>query len=241
MNASETPWYEHLWERVAPAGEPVELPQAAVLVVLAVAAAVVLVPVLWLRLRLVVTLVHELGHAMIGLLAGRRFNGFVLNGDMSGHAVTTGPTRGFGRVATTWAGYPAPAVVGAVLVWLSVRGWAAPALTIALVLLLVSFVRVRSWLTALIMIIALGATGALWWFRDDELQAPILLAVGIVLVVGAWRHLAAVFAGGGPSSDPGVLAQLTRVPVWLWNASFALVCAGATLVVVLVLRELLPG
>ena len=77
-------------------------------------------------MRLAVTLVHELGHALVGLAVGRRFTGFVLRGDMSGHAVTVGPARGPGRVLSTWAGYPAPAVVGAALVWAAGRGWAAP-------------------------------------------------------------------------------------------------------------------
>ena len=67
-------------------------------------------------LRLGVTLVHELGHAFVGMLVGRRFTGFVLRGDMSGHAVTVGPPRGIGRLVTTWAGYPMPGVVALGLV-----------------------------------------------------------------------------------------------------------------------------
>src|SRR6476661_4004970 len=99
----------------------------AVTVALVAALLVVAVPAVWQVLRLAVTLVHELGHAMVGLAVGRRFTGFVLRGDMSGHTVTGGPTRGPGRVLSTWAGYPAPAVVGAALVWTAGRGWAAPA------------------------------------------------------------------------------------------------------------------
>src|SRR5699024_217250 len=67
----------------------------------------------WRVLRLVVTLVHELGHALVGVMAGRRLAGFVLRADMSGHAVTVGPAKGPGGGATTWAGYPAPAPPGA--------------------------------------------------------------------------------------------------------------------------------
>ena len=63
--------------------------------------------------------------------------GFVVRGDMSGHAVTVGPARGIGRIATTWAGYPAPAVVGAATVWVAGRGWAAPTLTAVMVVLVV--------------------------------------------------------------------------------------------------------
>ena len=200
----------------------------ALVVALTGAVLVVAIPPVWRVLRLAVTLVHELGHAVVGIAVGRRFTGFVLRGDMSGHAVTVGPSRGLGRVLSAWAGYPAPAVVGALLVWAAGRGWAAPVLTAMLAVLLLALVRVRSLLTALVMLVALGATGALWWWRDDSVQAQMLVGSGIVLLVGAWRHLGAVMAGRDRASDPAVLATLTHVPRALWNASFVLVCAGAS-------------
>ncbi len=193
---------------------------------------VVAVPPVWQVLRLVVTLVHELGHALVGLAVGRRFTGFVLRGDMSGHAVTVGPPRGLGRVLSTWAGYPAPAVVGAVLVWVAGRGWAAPVVTLVLGVLLVALVRVRSLLTAVVMVVAIGATAALWWWRDDGVQVQVLVGLGIVLVVGAWRHLASVVRSRDRGSDPAVLASLTHVPRVVWNGSFVVVCVAATLLAV---------
>ena len=159
-------------------------------VALVAAVLVVAVPPVWQVLRLAVTLVHELGHALVGLAVGRRFTGFVLRGDMSGHAVTVGPARGPGRVVSTWAGYPAPAVVGAALVWTAGRGWAAPGphrcCSSSAAWPSSGCVRCspRS-----VMLVALGATGALWWWRDDAVQAQVLVATGIVLLVGAWRHL----------------------------------------------------
>ena len=201
---------------------------------LVAAVLVVAVPPIWRVLRLAVTLVHELGHAVIGLAVGRRFTGFVLRGDMSGHAVTVGPARGAGRVVTTWAGYPAPAVVGAAMVWVAGRGWAAPVLTLVLAVLLIAALRVRSVLTALVMAVTIGAAGALWWWRDDALQAQVLMGLGLVLVAGGWRHLGAVLRTRDRSSDPAVLAAMTRVPKVLWTLSFVVVCTAAT---ALALRE----
>lgn len=224
-------WWNEVWTRVAPNEGAVVVTPTALVVVLVVAAIVVGVSPVWRVLRLGITLVHELGHAVVGMLCGRGFTGFVLRGDMSGHAVTVGPSRGLGRSLTTWAGYPAPAVVGAGLAWFAGIGWAAPALVVVLVVLLLALIRVRSFTTALVTLVALAGVAALWWWRDDELQAAVLLGAGVVLVVGAWRHLGAVFRGGGAESDPGVLARLTRVPAFLWNASFALVCLAASWVV----------
>lgn len=220
--------WEELRTRIVTAPGHVAMGAPAVTVAVVAAVLVVAVPPVWQVLRLAVTLVHELGHALVGLAVGRRFTGFVLRGDMSGHAVTVGPPRGVGRVISTWAGYPAPAVVGAVLVWTAGRGWAAPVLTVLLGIWLVALVRVRSLLTAVVMVVTIGATAALWWWRDDAVQAQVLVAAGIVLLVGAWRHLGAVTSSRTRTSDPAVLASLTHVPRVVWIGSFIVVCAAAT-------------
>jgi hypothetical protein len=229
--------WDEVGDRIVP-GQAVALAAPTVLTALAAALVVVGVAPVWQALRVVVTLVHELGHALVGIAVGRRFTGFVLRGDMSGHAVTVGPSRGAGRVLTTWAGYPAPAVLGAVLVWAAGRGWSAPMVSAGLVVLVVALLRARSALTAVVLLLALAADAALWWWRDDRLQATVLVALGVVLLVGAWRHLAAVRSSRDRASDPAVLAALTRVPRGLWTASFAVVCAAATVAAVRVLLDL---
>lgn len=219
---------DEIWGRVLPE-QGVALSGRPVLVVLALALLAVASRPTWQVLRLVVTLVHELGHAVVGVLAGRRFTGFVLRGDMSGHAVTVGPARGLGRSLTTWAGYPAPALVGATVVWLAVHGWTAPVLTAVLAVLVAVALRVRSLLTGLVVLIALVAAGALWWSAAGELQAQAVVGVGVVLIVGAWRHLGAVLSSRDRGvSDPAVLARLTRVPRGVWNATFVVVLAGCS-------------
>ena len=228
-------------ERAAPAPAAPPLDGWGLLVVLAVAAVATTWWPAWRVLRPAVTLVHELGHAVVGVAAGRRFTGFVLRSDMSGHAVTVGPPRGPGAVATTWAGYPAPAVLGGLLVWLALRGWSAPALTVLLVGLVLSLLYARSLLTGLVVVGVMTGVGALWWWRDDAVQTQMLTGVGLLLLVGAWRHLAAVVRGPSPTSDPAVLAASTRVPAGLWLASFVLVMGLATWPVVVGVLAMLTG
>ncbi len=192
-----------------------------------VALAVVLLPT-WRPARLAVTIVHELGHAGIGILFGRRFTGFVVSADMSGHAVTVGPRRGIGRAASTWAGYPAPALVGAVLVQIALHGWAPTALFAALVVLLVSLVFTRSLHTLAAVLGTAAAVGALWWWGSEVLIAVLTLAGGVFLLLGAWRHLAAVIRGGGRTDDPAQLAALTPLPAAVWTLSFAAALAACT-------------
>lgn len=208
--------------RWSPAERTELLTPAGVLVVLALTAVAVGWVRAWRVLRLGVTLVHELGHAAVGVLGGRRFTGFVLRGDMSGHAVTVGRPDGPAMVATTWAGYPAPALVGALLVVAGARGWAAPVLTVLLAALVVALLYVRSALTGAVVFATVAATGALWWWRDDRVQQHVVVGVGVLLLVGAWRHVGAVLGSRDPRSDAWALARLTGVPPVLWLGSFVL-------------------
>lgn len=215
-----------VWDRIV----PTTAPEAGAWVLLALAAAlvVVLLPPLWRAARLAVTIVHELGHAFIGIVMGRRFTGFVVSADMSGHAVTVGPRRGFGRIASTWAGYPAPAILGAVLIQVALHGWARTTLFAALVVLIVSLIFTRSGHTLLAVLATAAGVGAVWWWGSPALNALITLGAGVFLLLGAWRHLGAVISGGGRADDPGQLAQLTPLPGWMWNLSFVLVLAASS-------------
>jgi hypothetical protein len=225
-------WLDDVWARILPDGE-VPLAGAPLAIVAVVALLVVSVRPVWEVLRLGVTLVHELGHAGVGVLCGRRFTGFVLRGDMSGHAVTVGPARGLGRTLTTWAGYPAPAIVAVGLVRLGFAGWAPTVLTGVIAVLLFVLLRSRSLLTVGVVVTSALAAGAVWWAGSDLVQAQVVIGTGVVLLVGAWRHLGAVLRGADSgTSDPATLARLTGVPRVIWLATFALVCGWATVVVV---------
>ena len=228
-------------DRAAPTTSAPELALPGLVVVLVTAAIAISWWPVWQVLRLVVTLVHELGHAVVGVAVGRRFTGFVLRSDMSGHAVTVGPPSGAGVVATTWAGYPAPAILGALLVWLASIGWAAPLLALLLLGLLLAVVFVRSGLTLLVVAGTAVGLGSLWWWGDDRLQHHVLVALGVFLLVGAWRHLASVIARPDPQSDPSALARVTPLPVLVWQGTFVLVCALSTSVVLAELFAALGG
>ena len=228
-------------DRAGPAAHSPRLAVPGLLTVLAVAVVAVSWWPAWRLLRLAVTLVHELGHAVLGVAVGRRFTGFVLRSDMSGHAVTVGKASGPGVVVMTWAGYPAPGLLGALLVWLAVGGWTAPVLTALVAGLLVALLFVRSALTGLVVLTALAAIGALWWWRDDVLQQHVLLGIGIVLLVGAWRHLAVVLGRVSAGSDVGMLARHSWLPAVVWQASFVLVCGLSTWVVAREVLAVLNG
>lgn len=215
-----------IWHRAAPG--PVPEAGAWMLLALGLALVAVLVPPLWRLLRPAVTIVHELGHAVAGVLVGRRFTGFVVSADMSGHAITVGRPRGPGRVLSAWAGYPAPAVLGALLVQVAVAGWSGTALAVALLALLVSLVFTRSLHTVLAVLGGIVVLGAVWWWGPPALVAVVTLALGALLLLGAWRHVLVVASTGGRRDDPAQLAQLTPLPAAVWILSFLVVLAACT-------------
>ena len=221
-------WHE-VWSRLQENVQGAHVPDSLWLLtgVLA-AAAIVLVPVLWVPLRQVVTVVHELGHATVGVLSGRRFTGFVVNSDMSGHTLTSGKPRGIGLILTMFAGYPMPAVVGAAMIAAALGGRAGLVLVVAFVLMMVALVRSRSGYTVVVLLLLLAGTGAAWWANNPELSATIVSAVGVVLLVGAWRQVGAVIMGGSAHSDSAQLARITPLPAGLWNLLMVAVIGLAT-------------
>src|SRR5918995_228277 len=89
-------WVDDVWARVLPE-QGVALSGTPVLLVFLGAIVAVTIRPVWRVMRLGVTLVHELGHAGVGVLCGRRFTGFVLRGE---------PRPGPGRWPPCVAGRP---------------------------------------------------------------------------------------------------------------------------------------
>ncbi len=232
-------WDDAVWSRLRPASSGPDLSWQPLALVAAVAIVLVSVGPFWRVVRLGVTLVHELGHAFMGLLCGRRFTGLVLRSDMSGHAVTSGRPSGMGIVLTTWAGYPAPALVAVGMTAAVAHGWAAPLLTVMIVAVVTALPRVRSLLTGAVLVVVLSLLGAGWWWRRDAVQAYAALSVALVLLIGAWRHILAVAGSRDRGSDPAVLARLTSVPRVLWLAVYGVVAAACSYAL-LVLVGILP-
>lgn len=186
----------------------------------------------WRWFGLVVTVVHELGHALAGLVVGRRVMTIRIEADHSGvtHSFGTGPSAAW---STFW-GYPFPAVVGAV--WAAAVGlghWPVAAVVSALVLL-GSMVVMRG---ALSWVVTTGSAAlllALVW-ADLAIGRWLMLAVGTALWVGAlrvWWLLARRHVQGalsrrvqhehplGLPSDAVALARATGVPAMLWLLAF---------------------
>lgn len=218
-----------IWERATTA-QP-DPPQAVVLGALALALVCLAVPVLWRLTRHVLTIVHEGSHALAALLTGRRLAGIRLHSDTSGLTLSVGKPRGPGMIATAFAGYVGPAILGLGAAWLLGRGYAVGLLWLLVLALALLLVQIRNWY-GLWSVLVSGAVlvGVTWW-GSAELQSAFAYLVTWFLLLGAPRAVLELQTSRrrsrGASSDADILAKLTRVPGIVWVGVFLVVCLGA--------------
>jgi len=185
----------------------------------------------WRVLRTVITIAHEGGHTITALAVGRRLAGIRLHSDSSGVTLSRGRPRGPGMVATAFAGYVTPSLLGLLTSALIAAGHYAVPLVAGVVLLAAMLVAVRT-IFGVLAIVVTGATlVAVRWYTPELVQyagacllAWFLLAGGLRAVVELQR---ARRRARSRDSDADQLARLTAVPALLWVAAFALVAVGA--------------
>ncbi len=206
-----------IWDR-ATSTQPV--PDAGFVVATGVLALLlVLAPATWPRVRLGTTVVHEAGHALVGVLVGRRLKSIHLHSDTSGLTVTSGRPRGPGMVAMMAAGYLAPAVLGLVAALLLSDGRSVGLLWLLVVLAGVLILWVRNGYGLLVLLIGGAGVLLLTWYADGTVQSVAAYLIAWLLLLSAPRPLVELLTAGrrrGRTSDPDQLAALTRVPAVLW-------------------------
>lgn len=215
----------------------------AILLALAVIGATITYRPVWVILRHGVTIVHEMGHVVMGWLWGRRIEGISLHTDTSGLTITAGRPRGLGVLMTYLAGYPSPALVGLGLIWASTSGWSGAALTLVVLLLLQAFWLVRNIFGLVTVSIALALSGWVLYEADPKIVTTFTVVVGIFLLLSAARgafDLWSLHARGGSeadTSDASMAARHSLLPAKVWVVlfgAFAGTCAfyaGGMLVV----------
>ncbi|WOQ16736.1 M50 family metallopeptidase [Raineyella sp. W15-4] len=189
------------------------------------AAALVLVlfrPV-WRTTRMLVTITHEAGHAVVGRLSGRELEGIRLNADTSGVTVTRGRPRGPGMVATLLAGYTAPAVVGVAAAALLGTGRATALLWAFLLFLALMLLAIRNLYGLAVIMVVGGALGLATWYLPVELQGWLAYLLCWVLLFGAVRPTLELAGSRDRGSDAAQLARLTHLPQLLWTGLFLVV------------------
>ena len=148
----------------------------------------------WKRvLRHPITLVHELGHVVMAIALGGNVKGIRLSRDTSGISTISlpvkkrGTTRPFASSLVSFFGYPAPYVMGAILLASVWGGYSYLAVCVVAILMGLVAILIRNWWGVLIVLIGITFLGGILWLVPIRLMAYPVLAVGVFLVIGGFR------------------------------------------------------
>ncbi|WP_293783060.1 M50 family metallopeptidase [uncultured Aeromicrobium sp.] len=196
----------------------------------AAAAPAVLVPRVWRYSRQVVTVMHEAGHAVVAVLTGRRVRAVRLHRDTSGITESIGRPFGPGMIATAFAGYTFPPILGAFMMLLVLAGRSVWAWWMIFAILAAMLLLIRTWFGLLVLSASVGAVWLLQTRAPDPAWAEtagftvawFLTAGGLRATLELWTHRRRTRSR---TSDADVLAQLTPVPAVVWNALFVTIAA----------------
>ncbi len=186
------------------------------------------VPSTWDRLQLAATWVHEAGHAIVALVAGRNVKGIRVNADASGSTDHVG-TVGAGMILTAFAGYPAPVLVAYGIVVGVIAGYyhmVTGIMIIAVALLFPLHRNIRGFWWAFLYLAfsaTLLAVSPLWGQMMLFLLAGFLTVATPRTIVGLHRarRYQRMFPEDEPAhSDADSLARMTGVPALAWEGIF---------------------
>ena len=219
---------DSIWSTLFTPTTPVDVPPQVILAILAVAAVLSIPRITWQYFGLFTTLVHELGHAIAAVMTGRVVHGIRLRRNHSGEALSSGRGR-FGLVVSGLFGYPAPAIVGAAILWSVFSGYTALALAVGGIILVLTLVVIRNLFGVLVVLGSIATSLVLWFGATPAVQSYALLVIGTALLVGSVRGLATVIGVHVrrrtqlQTSDAYILYRHTGVPSVVWLLLFALV------------------
>ncbi len=187
----------------------------------------------WRRTRHLVTIAHEGAHGVAALLSGRRLSGIRLHSDTSGLTVSRGRPTGPGMVATAFAGYVGPSLLGLVAAVVVARGYAIGALWVALLLLTLLLLQIRNFFGLYAVLLAGAAVFAVSWWGTEEVRVATAYVATCFLLLAGPRPVVELQqqrrSGRAAHSDADMLARLTRVSGTVWVGVFLLVTVAAAL------------
>lgn len=214
-----------LWDWVStPTAPP---PLSAILVLCVLGAAVTFHPQVWRKGRYAATWVHEAGHAIVAILSGRTVTSMTVGSQSGGLTEHVGAAHGLGRIATAAAGYPAPAILGAITLALVGTGNAHWAVALIVTTTVVLLPLQRSW-RALLLAVAIGGGTVAISIYLASVESWLLVAMSGYLIAASPRTIVELHQTrkSGPvegDSDADALASLTAIPAVVWEGVFLLI------------------
>ncbi|MBU2662898.1 M50 family metallopeptidase [Actinoplanes bogorensis] len=177
-----------------------------------------------------ITVTHEGGHTLLGVLTGVKVGRIKVNGDGGGETGFPPKIPWLADVLITLAGYLAPSAVGLGGVFLLLHDRAEWVLWISVVMLGLLVFKMGN---PLGFVAAIGTGVVLWYVAthwSDQAQLAFTYAWVWFLLIGGARTITGLFWGvrnGDKGSDAAVMQRLTLLGDVVWLAFFWLAAMAA--------------
>jgi Peptidase M50B-like len=168
---------------------------------------------IWKLAQHIGVIAHEGAHVIAGWSTGRKVAGVKLNPDGTGETDTVGPTRGFGRITTSFAGYLGPSAVGLTEAALIAHGDIEAVLWIAMIFLPVMLLLVRNIFGAISVILNGGIIFIALRYGSAELKTITAYVLSWFMLFYGLRMVLTHNTGAG---DAATLRGLTLLPRFAW-------------------------
>jgi hypothetical protein len=188
----------------------------------------VLWSVAWTLARYIMTVVHEGGHAIVGILFGRGLDGVRIHPDSGGWTKVGELTPTFGTLAILLAGYSAPSLFGLGAAALVDAERYPLLLLLAAGLLAGGLFLIRGVFTWFVVLTLSALIGWVLLEAEPDVRSGVASSLAWLLLFGGVRDVHDLpRPRRGGSSDADQLARLTHVPGLLWVGLFWVVAVGA--------------
>lgn len=197
----------------------------------------------WRIARYLVTILHELGHAVVAMCFGRIVTGMRLHRDSSGATRMLGPKRRpISDALISFSGYPGPAAA-AVALAVAVRfGREDAALAILGVVFLAMALRITNLWGALELILGIAVTFSVVAWLPFELNSLLVLLLAVLAIAGSlrsileqrkWRRAGRIDSASGLGYDALGVSRRLHLPIGVvdvaWIFTWFVFAVGSTI------------
>lgn len=138
-----------------------------------------------------ITLIHEIGHAITGVAGGGYLRRIKINLDASGEtrSLTRGGIFMLGSFISSLSGYPAPFILGLIIVRMVEAEKADIVSWILLTIGIITLLFIRNWFGLLITLIWLSLTVLFCFFVMPDVRVVYLTILSALLIVGGIKDI----------------------------------------------------
>lgn len=162
---------------------------------------------LWRWVRFFETIIHEFGHAAVGVMLGQKLTGFKIRYDTSGETNTLTYGYGLRGLLTHLAGYPTPILLGVLTVYYSVfYGSSVVFIWVYTAISFTVLIFVRNWFGIVPVAVMSALLISSFILNNPQYNSIIILTLAVTLILGGIRSIISLWSHS-EGSDAELIVQ----------------------------------